>query len=84
MAENVAADIGISVAAVRELEERGSTPSLAVFGRMVGACGPPLLHAVFGWGWLDEHQVKAQQIELESSIARQRAELAALREARTS
>ena len=82
MAENVAADIGVTAAAIRKLEERGSAPSLAVFGRMVNAYGPDFLAAVFGWAWLDQQHRDARRIELEAGIARQQAELAQLAEAR--
>ena len=82
MAEHVAADVGISAAAIRKLEERGSAPSLAVFTRMARAYGSDFVFAVLGWDWLDHAAGWERQRALEASIAAQTAELARVRRGR--
>lgn len=82
MPEAVAADLGVSIATIRKLDERNSAPSLPLFGRMINAYGPAFAHAVFGCAWLNEAAMAARQSALEASIAAQSAELARLREVR--
>ena len=83
-AQHVSADTGCSVDAVEKWLERASTPNGRAIVRLCLAYGPDFLVALIDDppAWLDARRSAARQIELESSIARQRAELAALREAR--
>ena len=82
MPEAVAADIGVSVATIRKLEERASAPSLAVFWRMADVYGAAFLYAAFGFEWLDALAGEQKALQLEASIAAQTAELARVRGSR--
>lgn len=80
----VSADTGCSIDAIEKWLERASVPNGIAMIRLFLAYGPDFICAVVDDppAWLDARRSAARQIELEAGIARQRAELAALREAR--
>lgn len=79
-AARVAGDTGCGVDAVEKWLERASTPSGAAMLRLFLAYGPDFICAVVDEppAWLDARRVALRQAELETSIARQRDELAQL------
>ena len=81
----VAADTGCGIDAVEKWLERASVPNGLAMIRLFLAYGPDFICAVVDNppAWLDARQSAARQIELESSIARQRAELEQLRQVRS-
>ena len=83
-AQSVAAETGCGVDAIEKWLERASVPNGRAMLRLFLAYGPAFLCAVVDNppAWLDARQSAARQIELEASIARQRAELDQLREVR--
>lgn len=80
----VAADTGCGVDAVEKWLERASVPNGRAMLRLFLAYGPEFICAVVDNppAWLDARRGAARQVELESSIARQRAELAQLQQGR--
>ena len=77
----VAAETGCGIDAVEKWLERASVPNGRAMLRLFLSYGPEFLCAVVDNppAWLDDRRRAARQIELEASIARQRAELAQLR-----
>lgn len=66
-AANVAADTGLTEAAVQKWLSRGSSPSLAAAGRLALAYGPEILAAA--WGEAPEWLTTAAMAEEESRLA---------------
>lgn len=79
-AENVAADIGGSAETVQKMMDRGSTPNVVTYGRMILAYGPDFLVAVYPNApkWLNDAHRAARLAALEAEQARIQAEIAEL------
>lgn len=78
-ADAAAAELRVSRSTLAKLEERGSAPSLALFGRMGAVYGPDFIASVFpAWSWLTPIGRAERQARLESEIAERLEELSAL------
>ena len=78
-ADSAAAELNVSRSTLSKLEERGSAPSLALFGRMGAVYGPEFIAYVFpAWSWLSPIGRAERQERLESEIAERLEELSAL------
>jgi len=78
-ADSAAAELNVSRSTIMKLEERGSAPSLALFGRMGAVYGPEFIASVFpAWSWLSPIGRAERQARLESEIAEKLEELSAL------
>lgn len=78
-AECAAAELNVPRATLIKMEERGSAPSLSLFGRMGAVYGPEFIAAVFpAWSWLSPVGRAERQARLETEIAEKLDELSAL------
>lgn len=70
MADNVAAETGISSNTIRAIEERQSAPSAAVLYRLAAIYGPDFLAQCFpGLAWLGDAATRERQRALHARIS---------------